>query len=390
MIHRIQIRNFKSIRKLSVDLGPVTVFVGRSGTGKSNFVSSLGFVRDCLLDRGQNMHQKYPSVEELLPATGHDNQMEFVFEFDVPGFDEGFGYSLRFAIPEHRQVDWRYPNLEYLTYGTQDVFRQEWDGQREHQWTVAPPLVSAPKPGEIALGRLPGVEEAAVAHTALTVGIGVYSFPVDVMTKATSGQGNWPQHHNGAGGLADDAANYLDVLGEIESSLQNVNVRKGIVATLRHVNPTIASVQLDSLQNPQKAYVAHNFEGRLLPLDLASESDGFRRFYAHLIALYQSPAKQTLVFEEPENGIYPGALSMLADEFKAAPDAGRGQVVLTTHSPRLLDHFTAEQIRVVELVNLETQIGPLAQEQREALEEQLLRAGELLSVDPARREAVAQ
>jgi predicted ATPase len=97
-----------------------------------------------------------------------------------------------------------------------------------------------------------------------------------------------------------------------------------------------------------------------------------------------------MIFEEPENGIYPGALSMLADEFKAAPEVGRGQIVLTTHSPRLLDHFDADQIRVVELVDLETKIGPLAQEQRQALEEQLLRAGELLTVDPARIESAAQ
>jgi predicted ATPase len=128
---------------------------------------------------------------------------------------------------------------------------------------------------------------------------------------------------------------------------------------------------------------------RTLTLELRQESDGFRRFYAHLLALYQTPPKQTLVFEEPENGIYPGALALLADEFKAAPEAqpARGQVLVTTHSPALLDHFSADQIRVVELVDLETQIGRLAEEQKQSLVEELLRAGELLTVDPARRQA---
>ncbi len=131
--------------------------------------------------------------------------------------------------------------------------------------------------------------------------------------------------------------------------------------------------------------MAHRLGDKTLTLDLRQESDGFRRFYAHLLALYQLPPKQTLVFEEPENGIYPGALELLADEFKAAPDADRGQVLLTTHSPALLDHFSVEQIRVVELVDLETKIGPLAEEQKEAIQEELLHAGELLTVDPARR-----
>jgi predicted ATPase len=93
-----------------------------------------------------------------------------------------------------------------------------------------------------------------------------------------------------------------------------------------------------------------------------------------------------LVFEEPENGIYPAALELLADEFKGTPEDHRGQVLLTTHSPALLDCFSADQIRVVELDNLETKIGPLAEEQKEALRDQLLHPGELLTVDPARRQ----
>jgi predicted ATPase len=96
-----------------------------------------------------------------------------------------------------------------------------------------------------------------------------------------------------------------------------------------------------------------------------------------------------LLFEEPENGVYPAALGLLADEFKRASSSGRGQVVLTTHNPRLLDCFDAGQIRVVTLENLETKISPLAAEQRAALEEDLLRPGELLTVDPA-RPAVAE
>jgi predicted ATPase len=170
------------------------------------------------------------------------------------------------------------------------------------------------------------------------------------------------------------------------SNLQDLNVRTSIVATLQRLNPTISAVELDSIQNPASVIVGHKLGDKTLPLTLAQESSGFRRFYAHLLALYQLPPKQTLIFEEPENGIYPGALSLLADEFKAAPVAGRGQVILTTHSPRLLDHFAADDIRVVDLDGLATRIGRMAPEQREALEEQLLQAGELLTVDPARIE----
>ena len=69
---------------------------------------------------------------------------------------------------------------------------------------------------------------------------------------------------------------------------------------------------------------------------------------------------------------------------KAAPGAGRGQIILTTHSPRLLDHFSADQIRAVVLQGFQTRVGSVSREQREAIKEQLLDPGELLTVDPAR------
>ena len=65
--------------------------------------------------------------------------------------------------------------------------------------------------------------------------------------------------------------------------------------------------------------------GRLLTFDLAQESEGFRRMLACLLRLYQAPPKQTVIFDEPEKGIYPAGLALLADEFKSctAKDAGR-------------------------------------------------------------------
>jgi AAA15 family ATPase/GTPase len=280
------------------------------------------------------------------------------------------------------EENFSYPLSESLECGGKCLFKQTSKaGHHDFHWETEPALTVVPQPGDIALGRLPGIEEAVIAHTALTAAIGVYAFPYDVF-KANV-QSN---RSNRFSGMADDGSNYLEAIRDISRDLQNIYARKSIVASLQRINQTLSNIELDSLQNPQKALVGHLFGDKTLTLELIQESDGFRRFYAHLLALYQKPSKQTLIFEEPENGIYPGALSLLADEFKAAPESGRGQVLLTTHSPALLDHFSADQIRVVELVDLETKIGPLAEDQKESLQEELLHAGELLTVDPARRQ----
>lgn len=57
MIKSIHIQNFKSLRDVTVNLGPLTVLIGRSGTGKSNFVQAIRFLRDYLTHRNFNFLQ---------------------------------------------------------------------------------------------------------------------------------------------------------------------------------------------------------------------------------------------------------------------------------------------------------------------------------------------
>src|SRR3990170_5938633 len=47
-IQQVQIRNYKSIAQISVNLELFTVLVGPNGAGKSNFIDALAFVEECL------------------------------------------------------------------------------------------------------------------------------------------------------------------------------------------------------------------------------------------------------------------------------------------------------------------------------------------------------
>ncbi len=48
MINSVRIQNFRSLVDVTIDLDPLTVLIGRSGTGKSNFVQAIRFLRDSL------------------------------------------------------------------------------------------------------------------------------------------------------------------------------------------------------------------------------------------------------------------------------------------------------------------------------------------------------
>ncbi|MFW6169337.1 MAG: AAA family ATPase [Planctomycetota bacterium] len=374
MIHRIRVQNFKSIVDVTVELSPVTVLVGRSGTGKSNFVEAIRLLRDVLPSQkaAQGLQKQWAQCR---PATNPKGPLRFEVQFSISGIDDRFKYDLALAD----QGPTRPPVEERLNIGKRCIFHQAIkDGRNPHksQWIVKPEVLPAPEPGPIALTRIPSITEVVIAFTALTSGIGCYLFSDNVLCRGEQSQGST--------GLDDGATNHLGALKEIVTDLHDLNVRKSIVAALQRINPSVSSVELNDIQQPSHVVVGHKFNGKTLPLELPRESAGFRRFYAHLLALYQRPSKQTLLFEHPEDAIHPGALSLLAEEFNAAPGDKRGQILLTTHSPKFLDHFGAAQIRVVELDGFQTRIGFISDEQREAIHEKLLDAGELLTVDPAR------
>lgn len=77
-------------------------------------------------------------------------------------------------------------------------------------------------------------------------------------------------------------------------------------------------------------------------------SDGTLRFMALATLLLQPP--QTLpsiiVIDEPELGLHPVAISILAGMIKKASE--NAQVILATQSPRLLDEFDADKVVVIE------------------------------------------
>ena len=70
------------------------------------------------------------------------------------------------------------------------------------------------------------------------------------------------------------------------------------------------------------------------------------------------------------------------DYLRQASD--RSQVVLTTHSPELLNLVKADEVRVVVRSKSGTSIGGMADDQRDAVAKGLLRLGELMTTEGLR------
>ena len=365
MIKQVRIQNFRSLVDVTVDLDPLTVLIGRSGTGKSNFVQALRFLRDSL--NARSMHANALGGPLRVLHFDHQRQpLEYNVRFSIVGMGESFEYNLRVNPVRTEVVD------EYLKAGDRLLFHQA-----AGKWVHAPEVLPTPEPQAIMLGAIPGLQESTFAYVALRSGIGCYAFPSEVL--AGSGNEGRPADQ----GFADRGENYLLVADRILSDLHKAYSWQRMAKSMRAVNRTASKLTLNA-PNPDRLDVGYQLNGKLVTFDVRQESEGFRRYLAHLLAMYQNPSKQTLLFEHPEFGLHPGALESLAHEFKACPQDGRGQVILTTHSPQFLEYFPLDSLRVVDVENLATRIGRVAPEQMEALREQLLQPGELLTVDPAR------
>jgi predicted ATPase len=386
VIERIRIRNYRSLRDVEVKLEPLTVLIGRSGSGKSNFVRSIRMLRDIIAGKVQ--------LDAWADQTfwGGDGALAYEIDLSVSGIG-----LLRYEVDFSKADTSRSTRVKKPTIESDETKTTSYDvtprpirheklsvGNRvlyhhaNGKW-VTPPVVD-PKPvaGPLALGTLTGLREATVTYVALTRGIGCYDFPGTVLQQKAPLE-KAPDYKG-------DGDNHLVVASRILDAIERLDDWISLAKSMTALNPRLRTLDLTL---PKRDYLRVGYaaaSGRTFVADVSQESEGFRRYLGHLLALYQTPPKQTLIFEHPEHGIHPGALEALSEEFKSHVEDRRGQVILTTHSPQLLDYFEPEQLRVVMMDGEQTRIGPLAADQLEPLRQNLMTPGDLLTVDLARIE----
>ena len=115
-------------------------------------------------------------------------------------------------------------------------------------------------------------------------------------------------------------------------------------------------------------------------------SDGTLRALGALVAVMQlvkrtQPASLVGI-EEPETALHPAAAGILMDALREA--GTHTQVLITTHSPDLLDQISPEKgdrLMAVQASRGTTEIGPVDEASLKAIENHLYSPGELLRMD---------
>ncbi|KPA18396.1 recombinase RecF [Candidatus Magnetomorum sp. HK-1] len=81
------------------------------------------------------------------------------------------------------------------------------------------------------------------------------------------------------------------------------------------------------------------------------------RFISLATALLQKPSAPVILFDEPELGLHPDALNVLAGLFKQA--SHHSQIIIATQSATLLNNFDAENVVIINRNNGESKLSRL-------------------------------
>jgi predicted ATPase len=395
VVTRLRASNFRSIESIDLELGRLNVFVGQNGVGKSNIIDVLRFVRDCLtrgvdqalLDRGgmgavrrYGAHAIHTAIE--LQCTFGEHEVEYGFSLES---DRRTDYKVR---EEHLRIRYSVSNELVVDLRLGDG---KWTGDTGISEHETPPSAGS----DLHLARL------WILHVMETSDREILA--VRAAFRSLSGMSFYnispeslraPQQSISETPFDEKGRNLAAVLGAVkQGNRAELNDIEGALARLvdglrSYDIHNVGSYLVTKLfyEYPHDATAGGQAPVTRLASDLAQESDGTLRILSILAALYQQPSRALVVIEEPEINIHPGALGVIADLLQEA--SLRSQILVTTHNPDLIEHFSPDVLRVVEKNDGVTHVGPVAQDQQEAIRKMLFSTAEIMKMEGLRREAV--
>ena len=145
--------------------------------------------------------------------------------------------------------------------------------------------------------------------------------------------------------LGSKGENLATVLHEILTRHEYRKAAENLQDWLRAAYPELEQVAAESIPGAKGKVGIRWYEGLTRPLDASELSDGVLRFLCLAAVLNNPRPSPFIAIDEPEVGLHPRLLPVVADMVKAA--AEQTQVLVTTHSPDFLDRFDLDDVAVM-------------------------------------------
>lgn len=353
MLARIILNGFKSIKQMDIQLRSLNVLIGANGAGKSNFVSFFKMLNEMMAERLQQYIGTSGRAHFLLHfGPKVTNQIEAKLEFEVDNNKDIYemrlihaaGDTLVFAEEIMTFFSSAHPSPKKISLAA---------GHRETRiLTLGRSSKDFSTFHEVEVRRLSHLlYQCRVYHfhdTSPTARIHQYCYIAD-------------DH-----GLMPDAGNLAALLYRLRHENDGAAYHP-IVRTIRLIAPFFDDFDLEPT-GPGKREIMLNWRGKgsdqvFGPHQL---SDGTLRAIC-LITLLMQPKYELpglIIVDEPELGLHPYALNVIASLFSRA--AQHTQVIVSTQSSTFLSNFEAEDVIVTNLEGNESQFRRLDPNELEA------------------------
>ncbi|MGH8479837.1 MAG: AAA family ATPase [Gammaproteobacteria bacterium] len=376
-VKQLILKRFRSIPSERITFDNPTIFVGRNGSGKSNLVSAFAFLADAMAAPLQAVFDKAGGISAVRNrSSGRSYPPNLGLRVDFGRMNgkaaHGFyAFEVR-ALPNYGFSVVR----EQCSVGKERGERLWFDRTGTAFASNVSGLKPALDPASLSLPLVGGEAKFAPVLRTLAA-MRVYSIEPGKLREM--------QDPDSGTSLKPDGSNVTSVLKEIERQSEGDFQR--IWDILATIVPNTKRVQVKKHgKNLSLEFTQEWGEKKRLKFEGFSMSEGTLRAIGLIAAVFQRPVPSLIAVEEPEATIHPGALESVLDLLRHA--SKHMQVVVTTHSPELLDAkwITDQHLRIVEWMEGATRVVSVSDSARQALHEHLMGAGELLrsnALDPA-------
>jgi predicted ATPase len=331
----LRLAGWKSIRDAEIELRPLNVLIGANGAGKSNLVGFFKLMNEMMAGRFQEHVGTTGGAESLLHYGSKRTQgIEARFQFAAERGENS--YYIRLVPIAGNSLLFASETLEFAaeTLGPADWHIKESFNPKlgqGHRESLLNQAVDSEFPTAKFIREL--LTRCQVFHFHDTSLLG--PMRRDCLIDANRF-------------LYPDAANLPAMLYLYRERYPTAYRR--IVAAAKAVAPFFEDFVLEPLRlNPRNIALHWRAKGADYEFGPHQLSDGTLRAIALFTLLLQpeDDLPELIVLDEPELGLHPAALTVLADLLKST--ARHSQLLIATQSAALIDHFEVDDVVTVNL-----------------------------------------
>lgn len=332
IIKKLSIEGFKSIKKINdFELNDLNIIIGANGAGKSNFIQIFRMLIEMTKKNFSKFILENGGADNFL-FNGPKNTASINVSFDFnshSGNSKGinsYQFKLSQTVDETFIIDEerKYFSTEWRSYGTPSAESCLYDEKDERSFD----------------DKWNGVGYFVYKSISNWM---VYHFH-DTSSTAPMRRSEIVDDCNK---LRENGSNIAPFLLNLREDDDRKKYYKEILNAVRLVTPFFDDFILDIKKMGEAEKVKLNWTQKNsdYPMQPYQLSDGSIRFICLATALLQPNPPSTIIIDEPELGLHPEAISILAELIIVA--SKRTQIIIATQSPALINNFAINDIIVV-------------------------------------------